>query len=345
MQTKEMLAFLLVRIGVNIINLLDKESLKLRPIKNLKRKYYGEDNQIEILGFLEGVNPPQVAVICHACKNDSELYKDGLFRTLRNRLNAGSYPCGCGLKSQWEEWQYKVLCQRKAEELDFQFHGWAGDFVNQHTKLKLSCNIHNSYWEKTSLVHFIMDGGGCQLCRYEAISSKISVEDQEIINRFLSTDSFAEGTLFSRENYDIKSRKWDVYCPVCEDTLTANSSNLSKGSRPCGCGRHSQTKAYIHLIQANNETIAVKFGVSVNPRRRFNEQKAASCYDVICHSIWQFSSVSSCKRAEQMCKQLSDSYALSKSDFPNGYTETVFTHMLEDVVRIYLENGGKRLFI
>lgn len=309
----------------------------------LKLSFFGVSNQIEVLGYVSGVLPRQVAVLCHKCKLDPELYKDGKFRTLLNRLNRGAFPCGCSTSPCWSEAQYKILCHRKAEDVGFTFHGFNEVFRGQKTKLALFCKTHEVSWSETNLINFLYTGGGCQLCRREKTGAKVTVDDNRIISRFLAAGNFPEGTLFSREGFSKVSSIWEVYCPICNETYRSRGSNLRKGSSPCSCGRHSQSMAYIHLIGDSCGSFALKFGVSNNPRRRFAEQSAATVFDVELYGVWKFDSVSQCKRAEQVCKTLSEVPALTKFDFPSGYTETLNIMHLSEVINIYQLHGGVRI--
>lgn len=324
------------------LNLL-QNNFTIDPAPKIEGRRYGNNHQIEVLGYLSDCLPRQVVVLCHECKNDPELFGKGKFRTVLNRLNKGLVPCGCSPKPTWSEEQYKILCERKATEVGFIFNGYAESFSGQKTKLSLSCISHDITWVETNLVNFLFTGGGCNKCRYEKIGSKKTKEDVEIIEKFLTTGCFVEGTTFSRENYTKVSATWDVYCPLCDETFVSNASGLRSGSKSCNCGTYNQTKAYVHIILDNSRPIALKFGISNNPRRRYLEQSKATNFTVEVHSVWNFPTSSSCKRAESVCKNLSDFPCLSKSDFPNGFTETLPIFYLDRVIRTYQDNGGVQI--
>jgi hypothetical protein len=310
-----------------------------------KTTFYGEDNHLEVIGFIKDCRPKEVVVLCHKCKQDPELFGEGYFRSQTFRLDAGRLPCGCSQRPiSWSKEQYIIKVTRQALDVGFTFHGFSGEFIGQKTKLHLFCNKHNTAWDNTNIVNFLYSGGGgCNKCRYEKIISKKTKADVEIIEKFIKTGCFVEGTTFSRENYTKSSATWDVYCPLCDETFVSNASGLRSGSKSCNCGTYNQTKAYIHVIVDKQVPIAIKFGISNNPRRRYLEQKKASNFTVEVHSVWNFSTSSSCKRAESMCKNLSDFPCLSKSDFPNGYTETLPVFYLDRVIKTYQENGGVQI--
>lgn len=62
--------------------------------------------------------------------------------------------------------------------------------------------------------------------------------------------------------------------------------------------------------------------------------------------IWEFPSVASCKQAEQYClSSVSERGIISKSDYPDGWTETVPVSALSEVITTYNFFGGIKLNI
>lgn len=101
-------------------------------------------------------------VHCSECGKDRELCGDGVFTSTKGNLARGVLPCGCSLKPQWSEGQYRVRIRRLAEKKKYIFSGWAEHFKGVETRCRLICPDHGE-WESTSMFSFLR-GTGCPLC-------------------------------------------------------------------------------------------------------------------------------------------------------------------------------------
>ena len=308
---------------------------------------FGKESQIEILGWSgrRGTQKRYI-VLCHYCKEDRELFGDGVFRTSKSQLvTRGLQPCGCSSCPRWMEEQNRVRCERKARELGFTFIGWTSQYIGDKTKLIMSCETHGE-WNTGTLNH-LMNGRGCPGCKGSITANfnrktKAKTE-QHFIESFISTGAFSEGTTFtkiSRKDKAGNSNYWKMTCPDCHESGEILGSDLQKGRRPCACTSQRQKQAYINSIYSETEIIAIKFGIAVLYSNRVTSQNSKSFYTVTNDYVYEFANVESCKRAESLCKQRMVCGILTKQQMPDGYTETTSKDNLRTIQSIYEECGG-----
>ncbi|MNY53388.1 hypothetical protein D3C86_1891410 [compost metagenome] len=115
---------------------------------------------------------------------------------------------------------------------------------------------------------------------------------------------------------------------------------LKSGNRPCCCSNNRQTKAYINILSEGSTQIALKFGIANTVKRRVKEQNSYSIYDVVNCKTYQFLDKVACLAAERECKKVLFCGVVSKSDMPDGYTETTYLYNLDKIVEIYKKHGG-----
>lgn len=131
---------------------------------------------------------------------------------------------------------------------------------------------------------------------------------------------------------------------MCKDhgEYVSNYKDMCRDLVGCPkCAGNLQDKSYINFVNdENNNTIALKFGISGKPEARLLKQKYTTDLDVINYGVWYFKSVDICKEAEGKVKDSVKTSLLSKDLFPDGYTETCDIKYLEDIIKIYEEFGG-----
>ncbi len=308
---------------------------------------FGKEDQLEVIGW-SGFNENSKKVkayiaFCKVCADDPELFGEGFFKTWKSTLKGGWISCGCGINTRWTEDQYIVRCKRKAEELGYEFLGWAEPFHGKRTKTKMLCLDHGE-WETGVIYTLTNMGQGCMLCKYDVVSKSRTKPDEVMIESFLASGQFPEGTRFWRSeriNSQGYTNNWYVYCPECQFTGEGASQNLHKGSRPCNCTGMRQEECYVNwIIDENNRAVALKFGIANVSTRRISKQNSLSIYEVRNHSIYKFPDKTSCLAAERECKQTLECGVLTKEVMPDGYTETTDVLNLVRIKQIYLKHGG-----
>ena len=191
---------------------------------------------------------------CSVCSEDKELYPD-LFESVKGSLVNGQIPCGCAKSSKWTKQQYEVRVKRECIKRGYEFLGFVGnpDKVNAKTKLSLRCLVDGDEWQSTNIANFFC-GKGCPECRITATKEANTKPDSALIQSFMATGAYPEGTTFTR-NTTRKNKAghiayWDVFCPICSnDEFVSNelcsgifvsyAGNLQRGNKPCRCNTHS----------------------------------------------------------------------------------------------------------
>lgn len=294
-----------------------------------------------------GRSVSMTVVECAICKEDPELFGEGLFKIHRGHLLAGIKPCGCGTRTRWSEDQYKLLCERAATASNLEFLGWASEYNKNYTRVRLVCPIHGELRDK-SVSHLINLRGSCQKCWYDIAPLLKPKPDAEMIEGFFASESFPEDTIFYRS--DRKSSKgkkvyWYVECPDCGKLGESVSSDLKAGKRPCHCSIRMPKYSYLLLLTEAGVPVCLKLGVTSNFKRRFKDLSNHSKYDVELIGLWEYLTPAECRKAELECLRNIECGVLTKEVLSNGYTETTALHNLDGIIKIFEENGGIRLTV
>jgi hypothetical protein len=210
---------------------------------------FGVDGHLEVVGWdgSRSRSNKMYSVYCHVCKEDSELFGDGIFKRVKGDLVAGNIPCGCSKSVYWTKQQYEVIAKRLCDKVKYTFHGFSGDWLGKWTKLFLTCSKGHS-WESTALNNLVSNMG-CPECGNISAGIKSEKSDEVMIKSFMASGSFQEGSVFvksSRKTLAGSSSYWWYECPSCKiDEYTKSglcsgvfesfSGSLQEGSLPCRC--------------------------------------------------------------------------------------------------------------
>lgn len=312
--------------------------------------YQYETNSLTIVGHNgeTGKNSKRYIVRCSVCSDDKELHGEGYFISLKGHLDRGTKPCGCSIKCNWTEDQYKVRLHRACKERGIIFKGWSTPFTTANkTGVMLSCPDHGDYgsWKLSGVLSPAFENGcpGCFAVRMGDFKRK---DDQDMIDTFMSSGGFAEGTIFRRsDRLDKNGHKkyWFVYCPECDTEGEAHVVGFYKGSRCCACAIGRPQETYINLLNDGDNTVAIKFGVANLALERVKRQNTRSVFDIVNYGVWKYEDVISCRSAERECLKTLPTGVVSKRDMSDGYTETTTVAHLEQVIYIFEKNGGVRV--
>lgn len=288
-----------------------------------------------------------MVVHCSECALDPQLHRQGYYIIDKNHLKNGVKPCGCAKLPRWKEWQYEVLAQRAAEKVKLWFVGWAEPYKKAYTRCLLECPIHGQY-STASLNGLINNKRGCPRCWYDNAPLLQPKPDETMIESFLASGSFSSETIFYRSERKTSKGKriyWFVECPDCGSLGESLSSDLQAGKRPCTCSIKSPKYSYLLLLSDGDVKLALKLGITSNYTRRLKDLSNRSKYSVYIIGIWEYITPSECRKAELECLRNLDCGILTKEVLSNGYTETTSINNLDEIVRIYEENGGIRLTV
>lgn len=287
-------------------------------------------------------------VTCSVCSTDAELHGEGYFAISKGHLNRGIKPCGCSIKCNWTEEQYKVRLRRACEAKGIIFKGWKEGFSTANaTKAVLECPKHTEYsWCTLSYALDMSKKSGCPGCKADNMGNLKRVDDKVMIDKFISSGGFAEGTQFRRSdtlNAKGHKQRWYMYCPDCDTENETLLVSLSNGIRSCACSKNRPQETYLNLVKDGDIVVAVKFGVANVSVNRVKSQNRASLYTVENYAVWKYPDVNSCRLAERRCMQELNTGTVPKYTLPDGYTETVLPADIDKVISIYEQCGGLRV--
>lgn len=292
-------------------------------------------------------NPKKYIVSCAICKEDPELFGEGLFAMTKGHLVRGCVPCGCTDKCNWTEDQYKVRVKRACDKVGLVFKGWANEFTTANkTLINAECVDHGKIGNVS--ISFLLDSRfvrSCRGCFAIRMGDFKRKDDDVMIEKFMSSGGFSEGTVFTRsERLDKHGHKkyWLIDCPDCGESGEGHIVGLYKGSRPCACTLQRPQETYINLISDNENIIAIKFGVANLSLERIKRQQQTSVYDVTSYGVWTYPTIKACKAAERTCMHSMEVGVISKLEMPDGYTETTHPSNIDLVIKIFEEYGGVR---
>lgn len=304
---------------------------------------FGEQGQLKVVGWSGRNKTVKGAKYyiqeCSICKQDGELFGDGVFRSLKGDIVGLQLPCGCSRIPKWSQEQWGILATRKAVKLGYVFNGFVGEWKGQKTKISMTCPKHGE-WCTGNLNDMINKGVGCPRCKVD-LSTK---PDDVMISSFFASGSFHPCTKFWRS--ERRSSKgtasyWYMSCPECGETGESFCGSLQTGSRPCGCSKHSQQQAYINwIVDDSNNAVGIKFGIARDSEQRVKQQDSKSIYEIRQYQVYTFPDVASCKKAERECKEELICGVVSKTDMKDGWTETTCTSNIARVKSIFERNGG-----
>lgn len=287
-----------------------------------------------------------LVVFCNTCSKDPELFGQGLFYSQERTILAGHKPCGCSSMPRWEEFQYKVMMERSAQQWGFSFVGWSGEYRGCLTLPTFKCEKHGNF-EATNINDCKRYEINCPPCLKLRMQGRNSKPDEIMIANFQSSGCFPEGTSFVRSERLSKNgfrEYWKVDCPECGVTYTSLYKSLSSGARGCECSNFRQKQLYLLKIEEGGNLIAIKFGIANNYKTRLQNIQSKTKLSVILYGVWEFSDIESCKVSETHIKHNFNNTVLTKEQLPSGFTETVVPEDLESLEN-FLDSVARRAII
>lgn len=128
---------------------------------------FGENGNLTVIDVLpkEPYHIQMFNVECSICKQDPEMWGNGVFTSSKQNLKSGRMPCGCVPAKILTEKQWVIKITRKCKKLGYVFLGFVEDNVKigVNKKVKLHCLHDGNEWCTTNLRH-LMAGHGCSRC-------------------------------------------------------------------------------------------------------------------------------------------------------------------------------------
>lgn len=238
----------------------------------------------------------------------------------------GCPKCSCTCPEQAKEEFYKAA--------DIRGYKVIGEYVGSDKKVLMKCPVGHE-WSPTPIG--FKKGSGCLKC-----SGHCPEQSKEV----LYSEATARGYTVLGE-YVSNSTKILMKCSEGHEFLiTPNHFKTGNGCSSCAeHGFKSNKSAYFYLTTWTLEGYDVlKFGITNNePATRFYRQSRLSEYNVKSHVHLKFASGLHAIWLEKIVKRYQKEYgsALSKEEFPDGYTETIdYSHYanMMDIINDYV--GG-----
>ena len=138
-----------------------------------------EDGLLEVIGISDKVGTKgrkSFKVICHKCKEDTELFPTGYFISQKDDLKRGRKPCGCSFHTYWTEEQYLILARRAAQGR-FIVNGFAEEFHGNRTKINLECLVDGHKWI-ANLNNTLYNNRGCPKCAVKFVTDIKRMDEQ-----------------------------------------------------------------------------------------------------------------------------------------------------------------------
>ena len=234
------------------------------------------------------------------------------------------------------------------------FHGISGEYIGNNSKIILGC-IRHGKWETATIAAFLSKcdkrKSGCPTCQSEIVSSLKKHSIEQWSAKFMAAGEFEAGTTFERserisvQKNGINKRHefWIVECGKCKYKYESRAAALKAGIIACKCKKQKQKECYINAVSDFGTVIALKFGVAIDSGSRIKQQKRSCKLDVENMVVYRFESHRACMDAEIMVSKSMECGVISRSDMPDGYTETTYVRNYDRICEIFSESGGLKV--
>ena len=188
----------------------------------------------------------EYSLSCSECSKDKELFPEGTLSCIIDSIRGERTICGCSRKYKWKEYQYTIRIKRRCEELGYHFIDFMDEYKGCNTKLVIFNPSTGNAWNTSSIQTFLLSKVKDPLLKVKGLIERCTLPNENLINRFMDTGRFPEGTLFERGN----DNRWSYTCPVCsydeyvvngicEGEFTSSAGHLLEGKSCCRCHKGS----------------------------------------------------------------------------------------------------------
>jgi hypothetical protein len=204
---------------------------------------------LTVIGEVKVHNKIMLELTCSLCSKDKELFPLP-FKVTKGELLKGRVPCGCSTHPKLSNEQYLIKINRVCQTRNYHLVSTPKEDIKAKSRVTLRCNRDGRVWSPQ--VSPLLSGVGCKTCAIKESSKLNIIPDDIVIQSFIKTGNFLEGTQFSRNtDKDKNSSGWsyfDVVCPVCSvdefvankvcsGVFTSSAGDLRRGRIPCRCSK------------------------------------------------------------------------------------------------------------
>ena len=194
------------------------------------------DGKLEVIGIAGKTKRGATLfkVICTECSKDKELFPDGCFVSIKGHLKSDQKPCGCASNPKWKDWHYLILARRAGKDR-FIVHGFAEEFKNSNTKLRLECLKDGHKWT-ASINNVINSSRGCPKC-----SNKYKPTEQEALQKCIDICKEMEYNVIGFvDGYKSKRSRFEYICKIHGKQTVSYDNFVNGGTRCGGCWKDRQ---------------------------------------------------------------------------------------------------------
>lgn len=220
----------------------------------------------------------------------------------------------------------KSVCDKKG----YKFVGFAENYKNKNTKLKIQCHIHGDW--SVSYSNFVYKGSGCPLC------AGTNIKDLETVVSICKSICKKYGYEFISfpNGYKNKNSKMEYYCTHHGIKSSSYHNFVYNGSRCIGCsnrGYDVNSYGYYYVyVWTKGESEFIKHGITSNPEQRLLEQKRKTEYTPKIVFLKRFANGNIPRDIERFIQERYETRFVDKDVFGDGYTETIDPKFLNDII-------------
>ncbi len=148
-----------------------------------------------------------------------------------------------------------------------------GEYVNDRTHIKCSCNICGNVWDTTTAGH-LLEGHGCPECA--KLKSKRPRKTHE---QFVEQMKKVNPNISVLENYETSAFPIECMCKVCGHKWKARPAGLLQGSGCPICSRRKTHEQFVVDLNKKNAQISV-----ISPYKGHDQKIKCKCE--ICGNEW-----------------------------------------------------------
>ena len=280
-------------------------------------------------------------VVCSICHKDHELFPEPLL-CKKSDIIRGVNPCGCG-STNWKDWQYKIIYNRKQENLKIVNWGSTG-FIGLKTVPTVYCSVHNKETSKHSLHHLLYNNEihACSICSQESHRSRSCYPMEKALKELdLHFESLGGRFLNFVGEYKGLTTKVEWVCDKGHKPKTLLES-LIKNNKNCNIcklnGFRDHLGGYFYLVmfsryckKGRKYISHLKYGITNKcPVKRNKKQISNTSYTKITPIAYIFFEYGGdARKLEKSIKNLYSKKIVNREDFPDGYTETIVQDILD----------------
>lgn len=256
-----------------------------------------------------------------------------------HRLGDGCCPECCRLtRGQYNRLTIESFTQRSnVKHNNLYDYSKVVDFQNAHTNVTIVCPIHGEFIQ--SVNNHLYNGFGCPTCSNIRAGLQTRLSQEEVIYRF--TDRHKGVYDYAKVEYDGIYVPVKIYCKEHNNWFLQKPIDHFSGSgcKLCISKGYSRDKAgYLYINKVGND-VALKIGITnVCPIERAKVLSRKSRHTIKVLYYFFHEDGSFIADLEKILLSMFPTGVVPKSDMKSGYTETISSRYLPEVIDTIVYN-------